>query len=70
MGGIFLERSERTGPREKGPIVFQHWTPLLLCSSAGFYGSVSVFFSSNVLVLLNGGHLIPFQVFQSISTWT
>lgn len=45
---------------EKGPVVFQHWTPLLLCSSAGFYGSVSVFFSSNVLVLLNGGHLIPF----------
>ena len=46
------------GPVEKGPIVTR--SPLLLCSSTGIYGSMHVFISSQLLVLLNAGHVIPF----------
>ena len=70
MGGNFLEMSERTSPVDKGPVVSHHWSPLFLCSSLGIYRSMHVFFSLQVLVLPNVGQLIPFWVFQFISTWT
>ena len=75
MGGNFLEMLERTGPTEKGPIekgpiVSRHCSPLFSCSITGIYRSMHVLFSSQVLVLLKAGQLIPSKVFQSVSTCT